>query len=197
MTHTALLLLLPLALATPTRAGPLHDAARSGDVSRVEQLVGQGADVNARGNNDATPLLVAALEGHRAVVELLIDQGANINARNKGGLTPLHAAAYQGHMDVVELLLAKGAKINDANNRFGITPLHAAAEQAHEAVADRLIAKGAKTDLKEVNGYTPLSRASFREHMDMIKVLKRHGATCQPADVTGDYTYQLCVKAGD
>ena len=104
MLRIALTLLLLLGIPISTWAGPLHDAARSGDVSAVEQLLGQGVDVNLKGQNDATPLIVAALEDQTAVAELLIARGADVHARNKGGLTPLHAAAYKGHRDVAELL---------------------------------------------------------------------------------------------
>lgn len=196
MIRIALPLLLPLGIAISTWAGPLHDAAKSGDVSAVEQLVGQGVDVNVKGKNDATPLIVAALEGQTAVSEMLIALGADIHARNKAGLTPLHAAAYKGHREVVELLIAKGANINDATNDFRLTPLHAAAEENHMDVAKMLIAKGANLHVKEASGYTPVSRACFRGHKEMIRLLRQHGATCQPASLVGDDCYRTCVKLG-
>ena len=62
MMRIALALVLLLGIAISTWAGPLHDAARSGDVSAVEQLLGQGVDVNITGQNDATPLTVALTE---------------------------------------------------------------------------------------------------------------------------------------
>ena len=105
-------------------ASPLHDAAKSGDISAVEQFIGKGVDINVKGKNDACPLIVAALEGQMAVANLLITRDADVHARNKAGLTALHAAAYKGHADIAELLIAKGADINNQQNRFGITPLH-------------------------------------------------------------------------
>ena len=63
MVRIAFAILLPLGIAFSAWAGSLLDAAKSGDVSAVEQFLGQGADVNLKGQNDATPLIVAALEG--------------------------------------------------------------------------------------------------------------------------------------
>ena len=42
-------------------AAPLHDAARTGDVDKVKQLLAQGSDVNGRDENRETPLIEAAL----------------------------------------------------------------------------------------------------------------------------------------
>ena len=35
---------------SPALAGPLHDAARDGDIARLQELIVAGEDVNARGN---------------------------------------------------------------------------------------------------------------------------------------------------
>ena len=39
------------------RAGPIHDAAKAGDIEQLEQLLAQGADINQGGL--ATPLYYA------------------------------------------------------------------------------------------------------------------------------------------
>jgi uncharacterized protein len=186
--------LLWLGVIMPTPATSLHEAAKRGDVERVQQLLDEGAAIDAKGQNDATPLILAALDGHVSVVKTLLSRGADIKARNKGGLTPLHAAAYGGHKKVVELLLAKGANTNDANNRFGVSPLHMAAEENRKSAVELLLANGANVKAKEINGYTPLSRAGFREHWEVVSLLMQHGAVCQPADKVGDWLYQECTK---
>ena len=43
-------------------AGPLQDAAKEGDLNKIEQLLAQGADVNEKGL--ATALHYAIREGH-------------------------------------------------------------------------------------------------------------------------------------
>ena len=180
--------------ASPGLAGPIHEAARSGDVERTQQLLEQGVDLEERDGTQETPLIAAALAGERKVAELLIENGADIGARNNRGLTPLHAAAYGGHVEVVELLIANEAMLNDAENQFEITPLHAAAEENRIGVVEALLTAKVNLDKPEINGYTPLSRAGFRENWEVVILLLKAGAVCQPADKVGDWLYGECTK---
>ena len=45
-------------------ASPLHNAAKMGDIRKVNQLITDGADVNAKGGSDWTPLHWAASRGN-------------------------------------------------------------------------------------------------------------------------------------
>ena len=117
---------------------------------------------------------------------------------NAGGFTPLHAAAYSGSVPIAVLLLDKGAVIEDAQNKAGATPLLVAAEQNQVAVVELLISRGASVSAPESHGYMPLTRAFWKGNVDVVRLLKRHGATCQSAEVLGgDAFYQECVAAGN
>ena len=52
-------------------AGPIHDAAKNGDLAGVQAELDKGADVNAKNENGGTPLLYATLSGHREIDERL------------------------------------------------------------------------------------------------------------------------------
>lgn len=175
-------------------AGPLHDAAKTGDAAAARQLLDQGAGIAHPDEAGEPALLIASLAGHREVVALLLERGSNIEIRNKGGLTALHAAAYGGNIDVVELLVAKGAPVNDEKNFYRMTPLHAAAEEGHAEVVTLLLANKAEVEPKERNGYTPLTQAGWREHWDAAAVLMKAGAECQKADLVGQWLYTECTK---
>ncbi|MEK1890093.1 MAG: ankyrin repeat domain-containing protein [Phyllobacterium sp.] len=175
-------------------AGPLHDAAKDGDVARAKQLIDQGAKVVEPDETGEPPLLIAALNGHADVVVLLLERGSDIEIRNKGGLTALHAAAYGGHLDVVELLVSKGAAINDQKNFYHMSPLHAAAEEGHADIVAFLLANKAEVEATERNGYTPLSQAGWREHWDSADLLIKAGAVCQKADLVGERLFSECSK---
>jgi uncharacterized protein len=173
---------------------PLFDAVRAGDATGVERLLTSGAEVDSRDRDQATPLLAAALNGQLAVAKLLLSKGADVMARNAGGFTPLHAAAYSGSVPIAELLLEKGAVLEDAANEAGVTPLIVAVEENHVGMLELLIARGADVNRPESHGYTPVTRAGFKGHRDIIRVLKRHGATCPPAEVFGA---SLCIETRD
>lgn len=175
-------------------AGPLHDAARDGDVERTRQLLDQGTNVAEPDSAGEPALLIASLAGHADVVALLLERGSDIEIRNKGGLTALHAAAYGGHLDVVELLVAKGAAVNDDKNFYRMSPLHAAAEEGHADVIAFLLTQKADVEAKERNGYTPLSQAGWRSYWDAANLLLKAGAACQGADLVGQRLYDECTK---
>jgi ankyrin repeat protein len=176
-------------------AGPLHDAARDGDLEKVRALVGDGAGIDAQSERGETPLILATLAGQEEVVELLIEKGAAIDGRNAGGFTPLHAAAYAGDAAIAELLLAKGADVNDAQNKSGVTPLFPAVEENHREVAELLITEGADLGLEERHGFTALTRSIFKGNEEMVILLRAHGAECQ-SEVLSEPVNQACLAAG-
>jgi ankyrin repeat protein len=184
-------------LIVPTCAAadePLFDAVKAGDAAAVERLLAEGTAVDSRAPDQATPLIDAALNGQADIVALLLAKGADVMARNTGGFTPLHAAAYSGSVPVAELLLEKGAVLEDAANKAGVTPLMVAVEENRVAMLELLIARGADVNRPESHGYTPVTRAGFKGHRDIIRVLKRHGAACPPAEVLGAW---LCIEMSD
>lgn len=175
-------------------ADELHEAARDGDLELLKPTLANVEHVDARDEAGETPLILAAIGGHLDVVETLIDAGADMGGRNQGGLTPLHAAAYAGHLDVARWLVEQGAQVNDNDNFYQTTPLHMAAEENHKDIVEMLLAHGAAIDAEERNGYTPLTQAGWREYWDVAGILMQAGATCQPADLVGEWLFEECKK---
>jgi len=91
----------------------LFEAADSGDISSIAQLLNAGANVNCAIAGDGSPLIGAARNGHLAAVRLLLDCGADPNMPVSGDGNPLIMAAREGHADVVTLLLDRGARIDE------------------------------------------------------------------------------------
>jgi uncharacterized protein len=197
MIQIAVTLVLFFASSPFAFAGPLDDAARDGDVERVRALIGEGAVIDAQSDRGETPLILAILGGHADVAELLIARGADVMARNERGLTPLHAAAYSGNAEMALLLLDHGAALEDRANVSGATPLMLAVEENRIALAELLIARGADLGIPDRDGFTPLSQAWAKKRTEMVRLLKQHGASCQPVEILGseDY-YRRCVQAG-
>ena len=187
-------LLLSVFSLSSAGAGELHEAARQGDLDRVKPALVQPDRVDVLDEAGETPITLAAIGGHLDVVQALASAGAAIESRNSGGLTPLHAAAYAGHLDIARWLVEQGAAVNDADNFYQTSPLHLAAEENHQDVVAFLLAEGADVNAAERNGYTPLTQAGWREYWDVAGLLFEAGATCQPADLVGDWLHEECNK---
>ncbi len=193
MIRIATALFLFLASSTVAFAGPLHEATRDGDREQVRALIDAGADLDAQGDNGETPLITAIIGGHVLVASLLIDRGADIQARNKGGFTPLHAAAYANVVEIAEKLLSRGADVKDQMNKAGVTPLSVASEEGHPGLVKVLIDHGADLEAGERNGYTPLTRALWRGQKEVVALLQKSGAKCQPVEILEEPAYSECV----
>jgi hypothetical protein len=146
--HRLAALLLSLAvLAAGTRGfcGPIHDAARSGDLAKVKSLVKEHPDLVSSKDElyGQTPLHIAAFNDRKDVAEFLLANNADVNAKAKNGSTPLHLAAAKGNKDIVELLLANKADVNALDNE-GWSPMHSAIYWSQQGTADLLASKGGK-----------------------------------------------------
>ncbi len=165
-------------------AGPLHDAARAGDLPLVEKLIAEGVPVDDRDDLGETPLMAAALAGQTLIVEKLAARyHADVTARNDRGMTALHAAAFNGDLMSVEYIVYRGgADMDDAQSKFGVTPLIVAAEENNGMVLAYLVSYGADKEITERHGYTALTRAGYHGHDEIITMLLTAGAACQEID---------------
>ncbi|XP_063836818.1 ankyrin repeat domain-containing protein 54-like [Ostrinia nubilalis] len=110
----------------------LHQAALWDNVELLQELIANGADVDARDARSRTALHAAALADRSRCLQALCDAGADVNARAEdvaGGETALHIAAERGHVDNIKTLLKAGAE-HDALDAARDTPL-ALAERHH------------------------------------------------------------------
>ena len=115
----------------------LHDAARAGDLKRVQELVEQGAEMeNIFGISERTPLLTASFNGHFEVVRYLLEQGADRDKASVNGMTSLHWAAITGQLEISKLLMVYGASLI-AKDNFSQLPIDRAInEEMKQAIRD-------------------------------------------------------------
>lgn len=152
--------------------------------SVTEYLLSMGADPNAQRNENGYPVLVGiAYMNNVECVRLLLDGGADPNtAAESTGETALHSSLARSERDlksadrhaVVRLLIQHGADPNkctipgmktftfwrDVRTR-GETPLHRAAAFASEETVNFLLESGADKTIRDANGDSPQSWASW------------------------------------
>jgi ankyrin repeat protein len=96
---------------------PIHvelcEAAREGHrTARLDYLLSQGADINAKDASHLTALYYAAARGDQENVKLLLNSGANVNSRHRVFRSPIWIAALRGRAEIVQILLDHNADIS-------------------------------------------------------------------------------------
>lgn len=155
----------------------LSEAAQKGNISMLQLLLKNGADLEARNRwGHETPLMKAAYYGQVEAVAWLLDHGAKMEARDSRGNTALLHAAWMGKCDVVKLLLERGAEVQAVNN-LNWNALMQAALEGHVDVAKILLQHGSRTDLidkeKGANVHYLAKRSGSKA---LLELLEEHGA---------------------
>ena len=161
--------------------------AYHGDVTAVRYLLDHGETLVSLGPN--FDLNGAVFHGYPKLVAFLLERGADANhPLADTGETPLHAALCKfGRPEfdaIVKQLLGAGANPNVATKpnietgsfmrdcrTKGEAPLHRAAAFGSERVIDLLLAAKAVIDVRDANGDTPLSWASW--HLRPRSILRK------------------------
>jgi hypothetical protein len=130
-------------VSTSDRSALLVQAAKGGDVSKVEALL-RDDDVHIDWANERgmTALFAASQGGHAATVKVLLAGGAKLDLATITGATPLLIASEKGHRDIVQVLLKAGANKEQASNS-GATPLSMAVQNGHTSTVGMLEARAA------------------------------------------------------
>ena len=132
----------------------------------VVDAIEQGATINARCADGASPLHFAAAAHDLLVVELLINEGADVHAVNSAGETPLiYAVGPIGGLDrnasALRALLNAGADVNAARE-FGQTALHVAALNSRPNAMGALLEFDPILDAQDYVGRTPLHYSALQ-----------------------------------
>ena len=94
----------------PAAAAELRHAAETGDIPRLQILLGRQLAIDARDENGRTALMLAVLRGESRAVDMLLASGADPNAADGRGTTPLQAAVAGNQPAIVAALQRAGAR---------------------------------------------------------------------------------------
>lgn len=163
------------------RRTSIHEAAGTGDLSRVKTLLSQKPGLVSERSSlfGDTPLHDAAGAGNLEICKFLLEAKADVNAPDNTKATPLHAAAKGGHWQIVKLLLENKAdpSVVDAGGR---TVLHMSAWGGNTNVIQALLKHGVDFNAKEKNGSTALDIANFLGRRDAAALLRTQSVQVKP-----------------
>ncbi|XP_028131929.1 uncharacterized protein LOC114327487 [Diabrotica virgifera virgifera] len=193
--------------------------AREGTFDKVEDLIAQGANLEAKDNNDNTPLHNACNNGHFNVAKYLIEKGASLKAKNKDGKIPLELAEQKGYTDIVEILkqtqlnldrelliavekedlgkvkdnIRRGANVN-AQSRLGWASVFWAIQKNNSNIVKLLVNNGADINAKDNESWMPLHWAVQLGSLDVVKYLVERGANINALTADGRAPLELAVQ---
>ncbi|XP_011059467.1 PREDICTED: uncharacterized protein LOC105149028 isoform X2 [Acromyrmex echinatior] len=166
----------------------LLEAARSGNVTVVEKILGQrakrsgplaslrrGPGANVQDASGYSALHHAALNGHRDVVRLLLQYEASTNVVDAKGSSPLHLAAWAGDAEIVRLILNQGPSVPKVNlaTKDNETALHCAAQYGHTEVVAQLLQYGCDPSIRNSRGESALDLAAQYGRLETVELLVR------------------------
>ncbi len=180
------LLIITLICLSNIWAGEIHDAAESGDLQKVTDLISETPQlIENRDDGGNTPLLLAALNGHKEIFQYLLSKGADLKAVNNRGSYALNLAASNGQTEMTRFLIESGFEV-DITTMSGFTPLlHACYGGKSEAVKI-LLENGASLDISDSTwGGTAIHWACNKGNDETRDLLLSYGADLSklaPAD---------------
>ena len=131
---------------------PLMEAAYEADISRVEELLEKGEDVNAKDSDDSTALHWTVYgSGFYYEEEIETDDGASV--------------------DIASILLEAGADVN-AQDVYGSTVIVSAVNYENVELVKLLLDHGADPLIQDENGMSALDYAEDYQNKDLINILK-------------------------
>lgn len=138
--------------------------ARTGDIQKLDTLIGDGLDFRF---NDGL-LLYAAVQANQLITtRYLVEKGVDINTTKWHANSLLECAAENGLLEMCELLLALGADLFAPNH----TPVHSAAMNGHTAICRLFYAHGATTNVNNTSHHNPILEAARNNHTETLAFL--------------------------
>ncbi|HEY6805687.1 MAG TPA: ankyrin repeat domain-containing protein [Pyrinomonadaceae bacterium] len=171
------------------------NAVQQKDLTKINQLLSQGANINARSRINGYFALQYAINWPSLdLVKLLIDKGANVNIADDGGNTALtEAAGRHGpeYTAIVKYLIARGADIHADHD----AAIFAAANQAEPEIVKLLLSKGAPVNArnKERDNNTVLMEAAGGSSVETVQLLLTAGADVKAVNDNGESALMKAV----
>ncbi|XP_019532439.3 L-asparaginase isoform X1 [Aedes albopictus] len=162
----------------------VNSAVQAGDVAKINNIKGYGANLSAENYDRRTALHVACCEGNIEVVQYLLQNGAAVHIRDRYDRTPLMDAILNDHYQIIRLLLKCGAHLTGSIRAIGESLCSAAARnQIHRLESYRIA--GADLSQADPTGRTALHVAALYANLDITRYLVKNYAEVNAVDYLG------------
>ena len=145
---------------------------RDNVLTRLDQAIDSGFDVNTQDEDGQTLLMIASTFGRDDTVLDLIGAGVELDIRDREGQTALMYAASGGFEDIASDLLHHGVE-RDLQDSDGWTAFYHAVNKGAPEVVNVLLLYGADPTIATNTGETPLQLAIKKNADPKVPIAKK------------------------
>lgn len=174
----------------------LIESVKRNEPGNVLYLLKEGADPDAKSDDEITALMYAIDSTSLLIMRLLLVNGADPNLTCYDNTTPLILAVLNNQFEAARLLLEKGAD-PDIVDDYKAAALHYAAASNYYQLADLLIFYGANKEIADRDGNDPLMTAVSFEYLETTDVLLQNGLGPDTRDKHGNTPLMVAAQNGD
>ncbi|MCG6194718.1 ankyrin repeat domain-containing protein [Leptospira sp. FAT2] len=153
-------------------------AIKSGNVSKVQNVLEKGFDPNANLYHGVTPLSLAVKYERFEIVRTLLRFSADPDLADENtGLTPLlHCIIEDSPLEMMSVLIRGNADLNRKDGN-GMSPLHHCVNEGKLEPFRLLLESGADPNVQDFDGVTCMNLAKSSHGMsEFAELLLKHGA---------------------
>lgn len=169
-----------------SQSTPLLVATVAGNVSVVQFLLDQGADVTLSNSIGWVPEVAASYTQYEELVEIIRKYSKHEEIslddimKDKPFIPerlvqyPIHNAALNGDLSKVKSLLLKNSALLNVRDYSQSTPLLVATYAGKKDVMQFLLEKGADIYISNTLGMTPATVAAFQRRIDLLEMIRKY-----------------------
>lgn len=165
---------------------PLHQASYQNKEQLVDFLLENGADVNAKTNNNyqATPLQLAIFANNQRIIQKLLTKNPDLYIKDAQGSDAILYAINLNHTEILQMFLNNIGQINNSGNTWEDLYLHQAC-RSNAQMVQMLINSGSDINKKSEAGDTPLMFSLQSDSLDAFNMLIKAGADIHAINNSG------------
>ena len=194
---------LPFTIYNQGKISVLFLALLNNNKRAVESLVGAGADINFKADNNIIPLMLAIKNRQPDIARLLIDERTAVAKLSNKMITMVNFTAHYDMEEIIPDLVNKGANINSlfylppAEESYSV--LHTAAIKGDKGAVDIILScPGVLVNLaNEEKGTTALYLAAANNKVEIMKSLVKAGANINQLTNVGGSPICIATQHGN